>query len=59
MGEFLERFKARTEKMKIGNPFDEETTVGAMITRKQAENVLMFIDIAKKEVIFVCYLTNK
>ena len=50
MGEFLERFKDRTEKMKIGDPFDEQTTVGAMITRNQAENVLRYIDIAKREV---------
>ena len=48
--EFLRRFKERTEKMKIGDPFDESTTVGAMITRTQADNVLRYIDIAKKEV---------
>ena len=50
MTEFLRRFKERTEKMKIGDPFDESTTVGAMITRAQADNVLRYIDIAKKEV---------
>lgn len=36
--------------MKVGDPFSEDTTVGATISRQQADKVLHYIDIAKKEV---------
>ena len=51
MKQFLEKLVERTRKMKIGDPFAEDTTVGATITRAQADKVLSYIDIAKKEVI--------
>jgi aldehyde dehydrogenase family 9 protein A1 len=51
MKQFLEKLVQRTRKMKIGNPFAEDTTVGATISREQADKVLRYVDIAKKEVI--------
>ena len=36
--------------MKIGDPFADDTTVGATITRQQADKVLQYVDIARKEV---------
>jgi len=36
--------------MKIGNPLNEDTTVGATIAREHAEKVLSYIDRAKQAV---------
>ena len=47
---FLQRLVEKTKNMKIGNPFDEDTVVGATISREQAEKVFSYIDIAQKEV---------
>ena len=47
---FLSRLVEKTKNMKIGNPFDEDTVVGATISSQQAEKVLSYIDIAQKEV---------
>ena len=47
---FLNRLVEKTKNMKIGNPFDEDTVVGATISTQQAEKVLSYIDIAQKEV---------
>ncbi|XP_045168036.2 4-trimethylaminobutyraldehyde dehydrogenase-like isoform X1 [Mercenaria mercenaria] len=49
LNQFLEKLVERTKKMKIGDPFAEDTTVGATISRQQADKVLSYIDIAKKE----------
>merc|ERR1711894_743700 len=49
MGPFLAKLVERTKKMKIGNPNNEDTTVGATISKQQAEKVLSYIDIAKKD----------
>ncbi|KAK3611299.1 hypothetical protein CHS0354_015712 [Potamilus streckersoni] len=46
---FLKRLVARTTKMKIGDPFQEETTVGATISEDQANKVLQYIESGKKE----------
>lgn len=48
--EFLEKLVARTTDMKIGDPNNDKTTVGATISREQAEKTLGYVDIAKKEV---------
>lgn len=49
MEPFLEKLVAKTQKMKIGDPFDEDTHVGSMISKEQAEKTLHFIDLAQKE----------
>lgn len=62
LGQFLEKLVDRTKKMKIGDPFAEDTTVGATISRQQADKVLSYIDCAKREVIKsfnVKYVQNK
>merc|ERR1711994_632044 len=38
--EFLKAFVEQAEKMKIGDPFNEDTTVGATICKEHAEKVL-------------------
>lgn len=50
IGPFLAQLVERTKRMKIGNPFDDDTTVGATISREQFEKVMHYIEIAKKEV---------
>ena len=47
---FVPALVARTKSMKIGDPLDDKTTVGATITREHAEKVLAYIDRAKQEV---------
>lgn len=49
MGPFLAKLVERTKKMKIGDPNHEDTTVGATISKQQAEKVLHYIDIARKD----------
>lgn len=50
MKPFLDKLVERTRNMKIGDPFDEATTVGSMISQDQAEKTLHYIEGAKKEV---------
>ena len=47
--EFLQAFVAQAKKMKIGDPFDEETTVGATISEDHAKKVLGYVDSAISE----------
>jgi acyl-CoA reductase-like NAD-dependent aldehyde dehydrogenase len=47
--EFLRKFLAKIREMKIGNPFEASTNVGALITKEHMAKVLSYIDIAKKE----------
>jgi len=46
--EFIDRLVTRTSKMKIGDPMDPETHVGALISQQHMEKVLSFIDAGKK-----------
>lgn len=47
--EFLEKFINKTKNLKIGNPLDEETDIGPMISEKDAERVISWFEEAKKE----------
>ncbi len=47
--EFLETAVARTEKIKMGNPLDPTTMMGAQASNDQLEKILSYIDIGKKE----------
>ena len=47
--EFVEKIKDRFNKLKIGNPLDPETQMGSQIDEKQAEKIIKYIEIAKKE----------
>lgn len=53
--DFVGRLAARAEKMRIGDPLDPETDVGALISRDHMEKVLSYIAIAKaSEARLVC-----
>ncbi|MGG6358384.1 aldehyde dehydrogenase [Peribacillus frigoritolerans] len=47
--EFLEKMVARTKKLKVGDPFDSETEVGAVIGKEHYKKVMTYIDLAKEE----------
>ncbi|XP_049864055.1 4-trimethylaminobutyraldehyde dehydrogenase-like isoform X1 [Schistocerca gregaria] len=47
--EVLERLVNATNNLKIGDPFEEDTTVGATISEEQAEKVLSYIKEAEKK----------
>ncbi|XP_018007125.1 4-trimethylaminobutyraldehyde dehydrogenase A [Hyalella azteca] len=49
LGEFTDKLVTATRKLKIGNPFDDDTTVGATIHEEHARKVLSYIDSAKRE----------
>ena len=44
-GDFIERVK----KLKIGDPLDEKTNVGAVVSKPHLEKILSYIDLAKEE----------
>jgi len=46
---FLERLVARTARLRIGNPMDPETQVGALISQAHMEKVLGYIEAGKAE----------
>ena len=47
--EFVERFAAATNKLRIGDPLDETTDVGALISEAHLQKVMGYIDLAAKE----------
>jgi aminomuconate-semialdehyde/2-hydroxymuconate-6-semialdehyde dehydrogenase len=47
--EFVERFVAATKKLRIGDPTDPETDVGALISEAHLEKVTHYLDLAKQE----------
>ncbi|XP_033762518.1 4-trimethylaminobutyraldehyde dehydrogenase-like [Pecten maximus] len=55
MKPFLEKLVERTKAMKIGDPNDEDTTVGATISPEQASKTLQYIDIAQTEGAHILY----
>lgn len=46
---FLQRLKARTEAIKLGDPRDPATQMGPVVNAAQMEKVLGYIEIGKKE----------
>ncbi|CAG8438326.1 3710_t:CDS:10 [Acaulospora colombiana] len=54
--EFLKKFKEHTEKIKIGDPFDDDTYQGPQISKQQFDNkilhllrIMSYIETGKKE----------
>jgi glycine betaine aldehyde dehydrogenase len=47
--EFLDRLKERTEKIVIGDPMNEATQMGPLVSRAQREKVLAYIEKGKAE----------
>jgi len=47
--EFVERFAAATKKLRIGDPLDDATDVGALISEAHLQKVIGYIELATKE----------
>jgi acyl-CoA reductase-like NAD-dependent aldehyde dehydrogenase len=47
--EFVERLKARTEKIRIGDPFDSQTQLGPVISARQRDRVLSYCKFGRDE----------
>ncbi|WP_085992691.1 aldehyde dehydrogenase [Oceanobacillus senegalensis] len=47
--EFLDKFVAKTKELKVGDPFNEDTNVGALVSEEHYNKVLSYLDIAKEE----------
>jgi aldehyde dehydrogenase len=47
--EFMKRCLERVEKIKLGNPMEPETMMGAQASKDQFEKILHYIDIGKQE----------
>ncbi|MCB0488791.1 MAG: aldehyde dehydrogenase [Cyclobacteriaceae bacterium] len=46
---FVEEFVRRTKALVVGDPFEEETRVGALVSEAHMKKVLSYIDLAKQE----------
>ncbi len=46
---FIERFTARTEALRVGDPLNPETEIGSMVSRAQRERVASYIEIGQQE----------
>jgi aminomuconate-semialdehyde/2-hydroxymuconate-6-semialdehyde dehydrogenase len=47
--EFLERFTAAVKKIKVGDPTQEDTDMGALVSKSHMESVENYVDIGLKE----------
>lgn len=47
--EFLEKFVEATKQLKVGDPFDPNTKVGAIVSEEHYHKVKGYIDLAKEE----------
>ena len=50
--EFLEKIVRKVNRIRIGDPLNPETQMGALISEEHLQKVIGFMDIAKKEVLF-------
>lgn len=49
MDAFLQKFVARTEELVVGDPFNANTNIGAVIGQEHYEKVMRYIEIAREE----------
>ena len=47
--EFCEEFVAATKKLRVGDPLDDSTDVGALISEAHMQKVLRYIDLGRQE----------
>lgn len=47
--EFVEAFAARADKMTVGDPMDENTRLGAIVSEEQLERVMGYVEAGKAE----------
>ena len=46
---FKDAFVAKTKKLTVGNPFDADTNLGAVVSQSHMEKVLSYVTLAKEE----------
>ena len=46
---FRDAFVAKTKAMKVGNPLDKETSIGATVSKEHKAKILSYVDLAKEE----------
>jgi aminomuconate-semialdehyde/2-hydroxymuconate-6-semialdehyde dehydrogenase len=46
---FVDRFIDKTSKLKMGDPLDEKTEQGAIVSKTQLDKVKFYVDLAQKE----------
>ena len=46
---FVQEFLRRVEELRVGDPFDDETTQGAVISKQHMEKILSYVALAKEE----------
>ncbi len=46
---FVEGFVAKAARLRVGDPMDEQTQMGSLISRKQWETVQSYVDLAREE----------
>lgn len=47
--EFVKRFAAKADSIRVGDPLQEETQMGAQTSRRQLEKIMSYVDIATGE----------
>lgn len=47
--QFKKDFVQKVSQLKVGNPFDEDTNIGALVSKPHLEKVKSYIDIAEQE----------
>lgn len=47
--EFVQKFAAKANQRRLGDPFDPNTEQGAQVSKEQFDKVLKYIDLGKKE----------
>ena len=48
-GKFLDQFVVETEKLQVGDPEDDKTFVGALVSKSHLEKVLSYVKLARDE----------
>jgi aminomuconate-semialdehyde/2-hydroxymuconate-6-semialdehyde dehydrogenase len=56
---FKNDFISRVKQLKVGNPFDSSTQIGALVSKPHLDKVMSYIDLAKEEGGEVLYGGNK
>lgn len=49
LDQFVEKFKKAAEQIKVGDPQDEETTMGPVVSAEHYDKVTSYLEIAKEE----------
>ncbi len=47
--EFLDRFKEKSSRVKVGDPMDKNTQMGPQVSEEQLNRIKSYVDIAKEE----------